>query len=58
MTEYLNFQTIIQFRIPVGGGQPEVLKKFTTEFSGSHAVAKKVPKKAEFGGVINEEVVL
>ena len=42
MTEYLYFQTIVQFRIPVDGGSPEVLKKFTTEMKGKHP--KKKPK--------------
>ena len=39
--EYLYFQTIVQFRIPLEGGSPEVLKKFTTEMKGKH------PKKKE-----------
>ena len=39
--EYLYFQTIVQFRVPLEGGSPEVLKKFTTEMKGKH------PKKKE-----------
>lgn len=41
MTDYLYFQSIVQYRVPVDGGTPEVTKKFTREIKGKH------PKKKE-----------
>lgn len=59
MTNFLSFQTIIQFRIPLNDdgttGNPEILRKFTTEFNGKHP-RKKVVKKLE--SVKAEEVYL
>ena len=42
MSEYVYFQSIVQYRVPIDGGNPEVLKKFTTEIKGKHP--KKKPK--------------
>ena len=50
MTEFLYFQTVIQFRVPTDGGKPEVLKRFTSPFKGSQNLTKKAtpkPKKPE-----------
>lgn len=47
MTEYLYFQTIVQFRVPVDGGNPEVIKKFTTEIRGKNPMKKKKHKPVE-----------
>lgn len=59
MTEYLYFQSLVQYRVPLlpGGsiGQPEVTKKFTVpikeakKFNASKKVVK--PVSAEVGEV-------
>jgi len=49
MTEYLQYQTIIQFRVPINSkgeaGTPQTLKQFTTPMKGTSRVQKK--KKVE-----------
>ncbi len=47
MSEFLEFQSLVQFRIPVKEdgslGEPQILKKFTTAIKGTQH--KKVQKK-------------
>ena len=49
MVEFLQFQSIVQYRVPVNAdgslGQPEILKKFTTEMS--HTTATKAKKQTK-----------
>lgn len=48
MTEFLYFQSLVQYRIPVIDGKlgtPEVTSKFTTEVKGNHKKVKSKPKE-------------
>lgn len=52
MTDFLYFQTVVQFRVPVTDdgrlGDPEIVKRFTSPYNGAQkAVKKKVPKKKQ-----------
>lgn len=57
---YLNYQTIIQYRIPIDdkgiAGQPEVIKKFTTQYGEFKPVKKKT--KTLFAEESDEVVTL
>lgn len=47
MTDYLYFQSLVQYRIPVingVAGNPEVLKKFTSPIKGTQGQTRKVKK--------------
>ena len=49
MTEFLTFQSIVQYRQAIleDGrlGTPEILKKFTTEIKGTHKQVKRKPRE-------------
>lgn len=43
MPKFLSFQTVVQFRVPVMDdgtcGNPEIIRKFTTQMKGEHSFA-------------------
>lgn len=59
MTEYLYFQSLVQYRIPLVEGKlgtPEVTSKFTTEVKGSHKKAKSPRKELSIQEIETEEI--
>jgi len=62
--DYIYQQTVVQWRTPIleNGklGNPEVVKKFTTEFKGSqgkHKVESKAKKQAEKKKEVQQEAL-
>lgn len=62
MTEFLEFQSIVQFRVPVKEdgtmGDPQILKKFTTAMKGAqHKNVKKVTRNITVEDTLQEQLM-
>lgn len=62
MEDFLYFQSIVQYRVPVNKdgtlGNPEITKKFTSPVKGAKGYNKKKPKQKELFSDGVEEVEL
>ncbi len=56
MTEYLYFQSIVQYRIKLPDGRPEVVKRYTTAIKGAQNFKAKKKKVEQVKAEVQEEI--